>query len=739
MRNSVSWLQKILTSFLTLLLVIPPIQAEPLFGSLDLAGANFGPLTHPVWETVAQKILDSDPLGGKSESELKEIQRGLFADYLSYLNSIGIELASYEATLLREGEEGERDRSCLDSDEVRENDLIKSSLKSDVHTFTQTYCSAPCRKMKATGFQLIATYDPVGSVSCEKQARQIFEDFNCEGKANDPSSLYNSFEGIGNGRNLSIGLGNNVPKLRIPYPKLPSSQHFIELGLEDNLQNLSGGDPFLFSSQPNINYQPGTFVGIDNPEKILPYQVPAYSVPENSPPAIDAEILGLARAKKTQCQKKTSQSLYTTFQNPADASPNSTSNLSHPNNFGPNPLWTTYDPEPANHSTDEDYFITKIPDLCGNYKPDHFSKLRSKYMVISHDAILSQLGHWPILDEEGKVEDKYIVEIKQISDALFIKLIERLENSYIQNCSSRFDLDKIAMFGEGHAVITGAKVVNPGKEVPSDKKVDEEKEKKDDDQSKGGYQVETVAQYFSHSAEPIESFVDGLLTADRLGSASPVEHRASSLAAEVRDGRLKYEDIGAAAKNGPYGYRAEDIEKMTRGYLEQNDLAGILNLAAEIAGGVSGGVLVNGGVSAARRLGGVDLSGVNLSRLFLSIRDFIRKPLLEGVETGAVNFWDSAKKWNVPAKDISRVSNGANHIFGSGSLAKHNLKGFLEKFAGDSVGAFKSLESAAQALADSGKIQGVFKEVVVTVKGVDVTIRGNVIDGIAKLSTAFIP
>lgn len=89
---------------------------------------------------------------------------------------------------------------------------------------------------------------------------------------------------------------------------------------------------------------------------------------------------------------------------------------------------------------------------------------------------------------------------------------------------------------------------------------------------------------------------------------------------------------------------------------------------------------------------------------------------------------------SVPA----RVVNAANHIFGPKSLGRHNLGGVLNAFKGDATAAFYSLENAAQALANQGAIRGVF-QTTVEVAGSQVTVRGAVIEGIAQLSTAFIP
>jgi hypothetical protein len=86
----------------------------------------------------------------------------------------------------------------------------------------------------------------------------------------------------------------------------------------------------------------------------------------------------------------------------------------------------------------------------------------------------------------------------------------------------------------------------------------------------------------------------------------------------------------------------------------------------------------------------------------------------------------------------ARVTNAANHVFGPNSLAKHKLEGVLGAFKGDATAAFYSLENAAQALANQGAIKGIF-QTTVQVAGSNVTVRGAVIDGVARVSTAFIP
>lgn len=85
-----------------------------------------------------------------------------------------------------------------------------------------------------------------------------------------------------------------------------------------------------------------------------------------------------------------------------------------------------------------------------------------------------------------------------------------------------------------------------------------------------------------------------------------------------------------------------------------------------------------------------------------------------------------------------RLVNAANHVFGPKSLARHKLESVLISFGGDPIAAFKALEQATQELADRGMISGLF-ETTVEVAGQTVTVRGAVVDGIVRVSTAFIP
>ena len=76
--------------------------------------------------------------------------------------------------------------------------------------------------------------------------------------------------------------------------------------------------------------------------------------------------------------------------------------------------------------------------------------------------------------------------------------------------------------------------------------------------------------------------------------------------------------------------------------------------------------------------------------------------------------------------------NKLHHIFGQ---AKHNLDDVVTA-AGSEEKAFLVLEDAIQAIIDSKKTTGLFKETV-EVFGVEVTIQGKVVNGIARIGTAY--
>jgi hypothetical protein len=64
------------------------------------------------------------------------------------------------------------------------------------------------------------------------------------------------------------------------------------------------------------------------------------------------------------------------------------------------------------------------------------------------------------------------------------------------------------------------------------------------------------------------------------------------------------------------------------------------------------------------------------------------------------------------------------------------LGGLLNLFGGNQVAAFEAVQNAAQAVVQQQGITGVF-ETVVNVGGVNVTVRGTVINGIVQIGTFF--
>ncbi|WP_070969422.1 hypothetical protein [Vibrio sonorensis] len=110
-----------------------------------------------------------------------------------------------------------------------------------------------------------------------------------------------------------------------------------------------------------------------------------------------------------------------------------------------------------------------------------------------------------------------------------------------------------------------------------------------------------------------------------------------------------------------------------------------------------------------------------------------KRKAVDGDNSGTITD-DSGSVAEVSQKSFNR----ANHIFGPKALEKHKLGSVLEKFSGDNVKAFQAIEKATQNLANDGIISDTF-EAKVSVKGIEVTVRGKVIDGNVNIGTAFIP
>lgn len=109
-------------------------------------------------------------------------------------------------------------------------------------------------------------------------------------------------------------------------------------------------------------------------------------------------------------------------------------------------------------------------------------------------------------------------------------------------------------------------------------------------------------------------------------------------------------------------------------------------------------------------------------------------PTRETSPKGLTGIWEDCR-----VRKTERITTiQADHVFGPKALGKHKLAKFLTIFQGDPIRAYKALERATQNLADANKVQGIF-ETTVTVYNITITVRGRVLHGTAKVSTAFIP
>jgi hypothetical protein len=96
-----------------------------------------------------------------------------------------------------------------------------------------------------------------------------------------------------------------------------------------------------------------------------------------------------------------------------------------------------------------------------------------------------------------------------------------------------------------------------------------------------------------------------------------------------------------------------------------------------------------------------------------------------------------SKTANVAKNEVKYIvdENKLNHIFGK---TEHNLNQFVERFAGDRSQAYSAIHVATQEYIGVNRISGVFEEVI-NIGGTNITVRGNVIDGVVRIGTAFIP
>ena len=86
------------------------------------------------------------------------------------------------------------------------------------------------------------------------------------------------------------------------------------------------------------------------------------------------------------------------------------------------------------------------------------------------------------------------------------------------------------------------------------------------------------------------------------------------------------------------------------------------------------------------------------------------------------------------AERVAADSNKLNHIFGN---SRHNLDKVVESL-GSQEKAFDAIRSATELAVQSQKLTGLY-EVTVQVGGAQVTVQGKVVEGVARIGTAYIP
>ncbi len=105
-----------------------------------------------------------------------------------------------------------------------------------------------------------------------------------------------------------------------------------------------------------------------------------------------------------------------------------------------------------------------------------------------------------------------------------------------------------------------------------------------------------------------------------------------------------------------------------------------------------------------------------------------------GLGYGLLGAGGSATVAATAGPKIVENANKLNHLFGK---VGHNLGSLVDEFGGQ-ANAASAMQSAIQAHVSSNNLVGAFEQVV-RVGSQYVTIRGRVIDGVARIGTAFIP
>ena len=120
-----------------------------------------------------------------------------------------------------------------------------------------------------------------------------------------------------------------------------------------------------------------------------------------------------------------------------------------------------------------------------------------------------------------------------------------------------------------------------------------------------------------------------------------------------------------------------------------------------------------------------------------SITSRIESMIIRGDQRGLQNFLNSGglnpAQTQIARQGLARL-NKIKHIF---DKKAHKLDDFVEA-CGDQSKAFDNLNDAFKQLAKDRQ-DGLIRDAVVKVRGFEITVRGAVVDGVPKISTAFIP
>jgi len=112
-------------------------------------------------------------------------------------------------------------------------------------------------------------------------------------------------------------------------------------------------------------------------------------------------------------------------------------------------------------------------------------------------------------------------------------------------------------------------------------------------------------------------------------------------------------------------------------------------------------------------------------------RALLGRLLARGLTRAAVT--GSAEATAGATEEVAANANKLSHIFGN---ASHHLDDLVGHFGGQQE-AFNAVQTATDELVASKGLTGVFEQVV-NVAGQDVTVRGRVIEGVARIGTFFI-